>query len=332
MEGKWIDRHNEAEAEKVVELLKKIFRTRKENETIGIIAFNVEQETAIEDIIDRECFRDENFRSAVIKERARKENGEDVSIFVKNIENVQGDERDIIIFSIGYAYNESGKMVSNFGSLSVEGGENRLNVSITRAKKKIYVVSSIEPEDLKIDTAKNAGPKLFKKYLEYVRAVSDGNKKEARLILKSLSGKETEPSSPLVQPIEAQIKDRLEKQGYNAEINLGNSKAKISLAVYDPETERYLVGVQTENDAVASSDTVVERDVYIPAFLESRGWNIMRIWNRDWWLNPQSVVAEIIAAAEKNRTEPATASKKSRIEKEAAATAPTARKRKTKTE
>ncbi len=318
VDGKWIDRHNEAEAEKVVELLKKIFKSRKENETIGIITFNVEQETAIEDIIDRECFRDESFRSAILKERARKENGEDVSIFVKNIENVQGDERDIIIFSIGYAYNESGKMVSNFGSLSVEGGENRLNVSITRAKKKIYVVSSIEPEDLKTDSVKNAGPKLFKKYLEYVRAVSDGNKKEARLILQGLSGVELQSPSPLVRPVEEQIKEKLEKHGYKAEINLGNSKAKISLAVYDPESERYLVGVQTESDATASSQSVIERDVYIPEFLISRGWNIMRVWNRDWWIHPQSVISEIIAAAQKNRAEKeasATTTKSSRKKK-----------------
>ena len=301
VDGKWIDRHNDVEAEKVVELIKKILRTRKENETIGVITFNVEQENAIEDIIDRECFRDEQFRSYIIKERARKENGEDVSIFVKNIENVQGDERDIIIFSIGYAYNEAGKIVSNFGSLSVEGGENRLNVSITRAKKKIYVVTSIEPEDLKTDTVKNQGPKLFKKYLEYVRAVSDGNKKEARLILKSLSGVTDPPPPPFVAPIEMQIKEQLEKKGYQAELGLGNSKVKISLAVYDQETERYLVGVQTEADAIASSTSIIERDVYIPEFLESRGWNILRVWNRDWWLHPQNVISEIISLAQKSR-------------------------------
>ncbi len=294
--GKWIDRCNLAEAEKVVELVKKLFRVRKNNETIGIITFNAEQESAIEDIIDRECFRDEKFRSYIIKERSRKENGEDVSLFVKNIENVQGDERDIIIFSIGYAYNEAGKMVTNFGSLSVEGGENRLNVLITRAKKKIYVVTSIEPEDLKTDS-KNLGPKLFRKYLEYARAVSDGNQKEIKLILDSLSEIETPPLAQS-QPIEIQIGTELEKLGYKTEIGLGNSKVRISLAVYDA-TGRYLVGVQTEADAMRSSESVLERDVYVPEFLESKGWNFMRVWNRDWWMSPQNVVNEIVAKAQK---------------------------------
>ncbi len=300
VDGKWIDRRNEVEAEKVVELLKKIFKQRKENETIGIITFNAEQEHAIEDIIDRESYHDERFRSNMIKESARKENGEDVSIFVKNIENVQGDERDIIIFSIGYAYNETGKMVTNFGSLGVEGGENRLNVLITRAKKKIYVVTSIEPEDLKTES-KNVGPKLFRKYLEYARAVSDGNDKETKLILSSLHEIEEKQTPMLLQPIEVRIKEELEKFGYKAEIGLGNSKVRISLAVYDPASGRYLVGVQTEADALRSSDSAEERDVFIPEFLESRGWRLLRIWNRDWWLNPRSVVETIIDEAEKSR-------------------------------
>ena len=128
----------------------------------------------IEDLFDKECFKDENFRVKFIKETSRKENDEDVSLFVKNLENVQGDERDIIIFSIGYARNEFGKVNASFGSLSNEGGENRLNVAITRAKQKIYVVTSIEPEELKVDGAKFAGPKLLRSYLAYARAVSKG--------------------------------------------------------------------------------------------------------------------------------------------------------------
>ena len=191
-------------------------------------------------------------------------------------------------------------MVTGFGSLSVEGGENRLNVLITRAKKKIYVVTSIEPEDIKTES-KNAGPKLFRKYLEYVRAVSEGNDKETKLILNSLFDVEEKPTHMLLSPIENQIKSELEKLGYKAEVGIGNSKVRISLAVYDPRSGRCLVGVQTETDAVRSSDSVLERDVYIPEFLESRGWHLLRIWNRDWWLSPKSVISEIVNEVEKTK-------------------------------
>lgn len=115
---------------------------------------------------------DKAFGELYLKERQRYDGNEDVSIFVKNIENVQGDERDIIIFSVGYAKNSEGKVSVNFGSLSQDGGENRLNVAISRAKRKVYVVQSIEPEELKVEGTLNRGPKLFRNYLEYARSVS----------------------------------------------------------------------------------------------------------------------------------------------------------------
>ena len=300
--GKWIDRRNTAEAKKIVELLKDIFATRKNNESIGIITFNADQQTCIADMIDRECSKDAEFRSAMLKEKIRMENGEDTSIFIKNLENVQGDERDIIIFSIGYAENELGRVYTSFGSLSAEGGENRLNVAITRAKSKIIVVTSIEPETLKVDTAKNLGPKLLKKYLTYARAVSKGDDEEVRAILKEIDCGESESKSfSSLISIEEEIKERLEKQGYKVSTNLGNSNSRISIAIYDDKTDKYLVGVELDTDAFASSDSCIERDVCKPRFLEARGWSIIRVWSRDWWLSPQKVIRAITAEAEKNK-------------------------------
>ena len=184
--GKWLSRQNMVEAEKVVDLAAQLLKTRKNNETIGIITFNITQKDLIEDLLDRRAYSDNVFKSLYQAEVDRKEGDEDVSLFVKNIENVQGDERDIILFSIGYAPNENNRVSVNFGSLSQDGGENRLNVAISRAKKKIYVVTSIEPEELNVEGTKNEGPKLFKKYLQYVREVSNGNKKGAQDILNGL--------------------------------------------------------------------------------------------------------------------------------------------------
>ena len=302
VDGKWRDRKNLEEAKAVVELTKQILKTRKNNETIGIITFNVDQEIAIEDLFDKECFKDEGFRSAYIRETNRIEDGEDMSLFVKNLENVQGDERDIIIFSIGYARNEFGKVNATFGSLSNEGGENRLNVAITRAKKKIYVVTSIEPEELKVENAKYAGPKLLKSYLTYVRAVSNGNADEVNSILSSFNQLPSTNVLPIgILPIEKQIQNKLTKLGYNAEINLGNSNSKISVAVYDKKKDVYLLGIETDQTVISSSSSTLERDVYRNQFLKSKGWKIFRVWSRDWWHNASSVTSAIVKEIEKQK-------------------------------
>ena len=304
--GRWIDRKNIAEAQKVVELIKNILSTRKHNESIGVITFNSDQQAAIADAIDKEAQKDAKFRIQIATEKTRMEGGEDTGLFIKNLENVQGDERDIIIFSIGYAPNETGKVYTNFGSLSTEGGENRLNVAITRAKTKIIVVTSIEPEDLKVDASKNEGPRLLREYLSFVRSVANGDKEHAAAILRALCPAVDNTSElrrlTSTPSIEEQMKERIEKLGYKVDIGLGNKNSRISLAVYDDKSDKYLIGVELDKDAFASSASAMERDVYKPKFLEGRGWTVMRVWSRDWWLSPGRVVRSIVNAAEKNRT------------------------------
>ena len=303
VKGKWIDRKNPEEAKKIVEILHHIFKTRKHDETIGIITFNSDQQACIADAIDKTAAKDSDFRSYILRETHRVENGEDTSLFVKNLENVQGDERDIIIFSIGYAENESGKLYTSFGSLSQEGGENRLNVAITRAKSKIIIVTSIEPEDLKVDNTKNAGPKLLQKYLMYTRAVSKGDDEEAKVVLSELRPPEQKPEAMFtdVATVEVQMKERLEKHGYKVDTGLGNENNRISLAIYDPDTDKYLVGIELDTDAFRGSSSCLERDVYKPRFLEARGWTLVRVWCRDWWLYPTKVIKHITYLAEKNK-------------------------------
>lgn len=302
VKGKWIDRCNKEEADAVVEILKKISTTRKNNQSIGIITFNSEQESVIEDAIDKEANNNPKFRDWLLKEQNRKENGEDISLFVKNLENVQGDERDIIIFSIGYAKNEMGRVIANFGPLSLDGGENRLNVAVTRAKEKIYVVTSIEPEELNVESTKNAGPKIFKQYLKYVRAVSNGNELETKILLQQLN---TQPELPSrvenLTGIEGEIKQELEKLGYKVETNLGNTDYKISVAIYDKKLDRYLLGLECDYAAFESSPSVLERDVFRPAFLKSRGWNIIRIWSRDYWMHKSKILSMIVKEIEKSK-------------------------------
>ena len=157
--GIWEDGVNEIEAGEVVTQTFAHLKKNPEKE-IGIITFNYRQQNLILDLLEEKSAEE----NVLLPE----------SLFVKNIENVQGDERDIIIFSIGYAHDKKGKVKLQFGSLNAQGGENRLNVAVTRAKEKVIVVSSIQPQLLKTDDTKNEGPKLLKKYLEYAWEVSIG--------------------------------------------------------------------------------------------------------------------------------------------------------------
>ncbi|MGN1212864.1 MAG: AAA domain-containing protein [Christensenellales bacterium] len=299
VDGKWIDTKNVVEAETVANLLCKLLKDKTRTSSIGIITFNLEQETAIEDAIDKLASKDKDFRDALLVEQNRKENGEDISLFVKNLENVQGDERDIIIFSTAYAKNEYGKVVAHFGLLSNEGGENRLNVAITRAKQKIYLVTSIEPEELNVDASKNLGPKLFREYLKYVRAVANGNGLETKFILNNLLQTAQTSKHNLNATLQTQLKQELEALGYNVELDVGNTSSNLPLAIYDKRKDKYLLGIEFDFSAYESSDSVLERDVYRPAFLQSRGWNIYRVWSRDWWLNKKKVLNNIVKLLQK---------------------------------
>ncbi|MEG2511573.1 MAG: AAA domain-containing protein, partial [Bacilli bacterium] len=290
VDGIWRDRKNEVEAKEVVKVVKNILTTRKRNESIGIITFNIGQQDIIEDMLEYECCNNIEFRNLYNAEKNRIENNEDVSLFIKNIENVQGDERDIIIFSTGYAPNEKNKVSLNFGSLSKDGGENRLNVAISRAKEKIYLITSIEPEQLSnVENTKNRGPKILKKYLEYVRSVSEGNKEGASIVLNSILDSDLERNIAVTfdSIFEEEVYDALIKEGIDVDTQIGVSGYKIDLGIYDKNSSKYVLGIECDGAAYHSSKEARERDIHRQRYLESRGWKIIRIWSKDWWHNPK---------------------------------------------
>ncbi|KAF2956247.1 AAA domain-containing protein [Marinitoga sp. 38H-ov] len=303
--GIWKNRQNLEEAKEVVALVKKILLERKENETIGIVTFNINQADLIYDLLDNEARNDKIFENLYNIELNRTENGEDKSLFVKNIENVQGDERDIIIFSTAYSKDEKGKFRFYFGSLSNEGGENRLNVAISRAKKKIYIVTSFEPEELNVDNFKNRGPKFLKDYLKYVRAISQDNKKEAERILYSLSNIEGSQNIIFESPFEEEVYEHLtnsfiikdNKLEIHTQIN--SSGYRIDIGIYDPVQSKYILGIECDGARYHSSKSARERDIHRQRFLESKGWKIIRIWSRNWWLNKEKEIKNIEYEIEK---------------------------------
>ena len=296
----WSNQSNLKEAEKVIDLLKTFFRTRKDNETIGVITFNKKQTDLIWDLIDRESAVDAQFNQQVRAEIDRRSEGnEDIGLFVRNIENVQGDERDVIIFSIGYARNVDGKLINMFGSLNLKGGENRLNVAISRAKKHIDIAMSFDPKDLNVGNSKNDGPRLLKKYLEYSCAISDGNDDLAKQILNSFGDTGASETARFDSPFEEQVYEALRERGLDVVTQVGIGGYSIDLAVRSKG--QYILGIECDGRLYHSSVSARERDYHRQKYLESRGWRIHRIWSPNWWRNPRAEIDRIVSLVQSYR-------------------------------
>lgn len=288
----WSNRSNMVEAKYIVEMLKQFFDERTEGETIGIITFNSNQRDLIDDLIDTECAKNAQFAAAIRTELARKKDGEDIGLFVKNIESVQGDERDVIIFSIGYAKNENGRLVRNFGWLNQRGGENRLNVAISRAKKKVHIVTSFDPAELQVEDMKNDGPRILKKYLEYAFAVNNGDHETAKQILLSFGdAKNMGQTISFDSDFENQVYDALVEKGYQVDTQIGIGGYSIDLAIR--KNGKYILGIECDGRLYHSSKSARERDYHRQKYLESRGWRIHRIWSTNWWKNPKREIDKI---------------------------------------
>ena len=314
--GLWANRENLREAYAVVNVIENLLIQDEDEDfrSIGVITFNDTQRTAIMDEIDRRRKADPTFDELyTAAENPQSKNLDDIP-FVKNIENVQGDERDIIIFSVGYAKDVEGKLRLRFGTLNQEGGENRLNVAISRARREIIVVSSIEPDDLKTDTAKNNGPRRFKDYLRYAKFISEGRNDDVKNVLENLnpgftrnissSGKSGDNTLIFESTFEEIIYDRLLTLGYEIVSQVGYSGYRIDLAVVHPDDPtKYILGIESDGAMFHSARSTRERDVMRQEFLQSRGWNIERIWSTNWWRNPDREIERIKQRIESLRSE-----------------------------
>lgn len=290
-DAKFEQRRNKQEAKKVVEVIKSIFKTRKHNESIGVITFNSSQRDAIENAIDQELFKKGVYQKSFEQEMFRKENGEDKSLFIKNIENVQGDERDIIIFSMGYAKNAEGHVMRRFGWLNHEGGQNRLNVAVTRAKQKIYFVSSLYPEEFKVEDLSSSGPKLLKDFMRYCYYISTSNIKLAQTVLSQLHKTEVETRSTILSVMAEQVKQRLEKLGYYVDTNIGIGKYKISLGVKLNQNSDYILGILSE---FYETNLNARRDlIHQEKYLEARGWKVYRLLESNWFTDTNKELKNI---------------------------------------
>lgn len=281
-DGIFENRANLAEAQKVIALLRKILRDREHNETVGVITFNSAQRDLIENLIDEQLFKQSKYQKLFEKELFRTEDGEDKSLFVKNIENVQGDERDIIIFSMGYGRDSEGIIRRQFGWLNNDGGQNRLNVAISRAKHKIYFVSSLYPEEFKVEDLKSVGPKLLKDYMRYCYFVSNNKQDQAKAVLNQLSEKKKTDTATSLDELVTDIQQRLERNSFEVKRDIGIGNYTINLAIYDRETNTYKLGIICDIDDVGSIDA--RKDLlHQEKYLNARNWQLYRIFSANWY-------------------------------------------------
>ena len=238
--------------------------------SLGIIAFSESQQNAIENaIID---YRERNPIYEWFFDESR-----DEPFFVKNLENVQGDERDTIIFSICYAKDKTGTMYMNFGPVGHNGGERRLNVAITRAKCNIKLVGSILPSDIDISRAKSEGARMLRSYIEYAI--------KGTTALKPIDRAETFESEDDFCEI---ISKFLEEHGYVIEKQVGCSDYKIDIAVKNPEVEgEFIAGIECDGISYVRAKTARDRDHLRRSVLQNMGWNLYRVWSTEWIRNPQ---------------------------------------------
>ncbi len=296
--GLWEKRRNRTEAEQVVELIAHAI-SKQNPPSIGVVTFNSAQADLILNLLEKRALSDYKFYQHYKRELERVENEELQSLFVKNIENVQGDERDMIIFSIGYAPSmEDGKVLTQFGTLSMEGGERRLNVAVSRAREKVVIVTSIDPLQLRITEESNIGGKFLRKYLEYAKAVFENDPEEIARVLKGLGGAAFEKSA-ISEPtqkseIAGELFFQLQKAGLEVRKDVGYSNYGLDLAILGKEgRQHYALGVEIDRHNYSGLLDAKERDVYRQNLLESRGWKIFRVGTRDWWSDSEGVIRQI---------------------------------------
>ena len=250
-----------------------------EASSIGIVTFNTQQQTIIEDMLEEERARDESLEPFFAENNPE-------AIFVKNLENVQGDERGIIYFSTTFGRDAKGKISMNFGPLNLVGGERRLNVAITRARSAMHVFTSMMPEDIDLSRTRARGAADLRGFLDYAR-------RGAAAYLELQRGIQQEERDSLI----ARLASDLKALGWNCHTHVGVSDYRIDLAVEHPDDPgTILAGIATDGYSYVAANTARDRDVLRHSVLRGLGWRLLRVWAIDWWRNPAACVQELDAA------------------------------------
>jgi very-short-patch-repair endonuclease len=276
-------RTNKAEAEAIKkEVIRRLTDPEQSKRSIGIVTFSQAQQTEILDKLD-EARREHPEIEPHFDEEA------DEPVFVKNLENVQGDERDLILFSICYAPDQAGKLSMNFGPLNRDGGERRLNVAVTRAKHEVMIFSTLRSEQIDLSRTKAIGATHLKSYLEYAE-------RGPSAIAANIESARTQDYDSI---FEKEVAEFLRNKGYTVHTQIGCSGYRVDLAIVRPDSPgHYLLGIECDGATYHRAATARDRDRLRQAVLEGLGWTIYRIWSTDWWRSSKNAKEDLIAAVD----------------------------------
>ncbi len=247
--------------------------------SLGIVTFNQKQREFIEDLLDLERRNDPELEEHFSDNRLE-------PVFVKNLENVQGDERDIIIFSLTFGPDHVGKFSMNFGPLNRDGGERRLNVAITRAKYALRVFGTFKPDEIDLSRTGAKGVEDLKHFLEFAE-------KGRNALAEAVSA----PGERFDSEFEEEVASSLKKKGWRIHGQIGVSGYRVDLGVVHPDSPgKYIAGIECDGATYHSSATARDRDKLREQILRSLGWEILRVWSTDWWFNRQACLEKLDAA------------------------------------
>ena len=289
------NRRNRKEALYIAEMVRELL-AREIGLSLGIVAFSEAQQDEIERALGELASDDAAFRAALDAEFEREEDDQFCGLFVKNLENVQGDERDMIILSVCYAPDPKGRMLMNFGPINKNGGEKRLNVIFSRAKQRMAVVSSIDYTQ--ITNEYNDGANTLRGYLRYAAAASRGDAAEVHSVLAGMSSAGAVPAPQAGNdPVRDAVASALRERGFDIDLDVGSSRFRCDIAVRPRRAGANAVAVVIDSDDFYSSGTDDERFRLRPGILGAFGWHVETVLAKDWLGNADGVLRRIEAAA-----------------------------------
>jgi predicted DNA-binding WGR domain protein len=279
-DGVYDRRVNLPEARYIAGLVRELL-ARKTGHSIGVVAFSEAQQSEIEDALERLAAEDDAFSAALSREIEREDDGQFNGLFVKNLENVQGDERDIILMSVCYSPGTDGRMAMNFGPINQRGGEKRLNVIFSRAKRHMAIISTIAPEA--ITNIHNDGARALRSFLAFAEAQSVGAQDNAQAVLATLNpdAARTFDTQPPPDSVRSAIAQALRAKGHEVHEHVGGASFRCDLAIVDPAGGGYALGILLDRAATPSS-AIEERFVFRPGILRAFGWRVIDVPVTSW--------------------------------------------------